>query len=202
MFGLEFVDRLRVQVQGLEFLGLVAQQFQLGGWPRPVALQRLQGLAGAIQARAGLAYRDPFRLVVAEVVEQLALHVGAQQQLVLVLAVNVQQLLAELAQQRDRHRAAVDGGAAASLGGDRAPQDALGLLVGVLQIPFARPFQCPRAAAEVEFGAEFGPVAAVAHPLGVAAVAEQAADRVDQDRLAGAGLAGQHGHAGSEFQFQ
>ena len=47
----------------------------------------------------------------------------------------------------------------------------------------------------VELGADLGARRAFAHDAGVAAAAERELQRVDQDRLAGAGLAGQHGEA-------
>ena len=48
------------------------------------------------------------------------------------------------------------------------------------------------AGGDVELGADLGARRAFAHDAGVAAAAERELQRVDQDRLAGAGLAAQH----------
>ena len=52
----------------------------------------------------------------------------------------------------------------------------------------------------VELGRQLGALGAFAHHAGVAAAAEQELERIDQDRLAGAGLAGEHGEAGAELE--
>jgi hypothetical protein len=49
----------------------------------------------------------------------------------------------------------------------------------------------------VELGGDLGARGAFAHHAGVAAAAEGELQRVDEDRLAGAGLAGEHGEAAS-----
>jgi hypothetical protein len=54
-----------------------------------------------------------------------------------------------------------------------------------------------RAGRGVELGADLGARRAFAHHAGVAAVAQRQLQRVDQDGLARAGLAGQHGEAGA-----
>ena len=55
--------------------------------------------------------------------------------------------------------------------------------------------------AEVEHGDQFRAFGAVAHHAAVGAHAGQEAQRIDQQRLAGAGFAGDHGQAGAEIQF-
>jgi hypothetical protein len=56
----------------------------------------------------------------AEVVEQLALRAGARQRLEFVLAVDVDDQRADVAQQRERHGHAVEIAARAAVGGDHA----------------------------------------------------------------------------------
>ena len=51
---------------------------------------------------------------------------------------------------------------------------------------------------QVELGRQLGAVAAGAHQRAVGARAGQQHQRIDQQRLAGTGLAGDHGHAGTE----
>ena len=53
-----------------------------------------------------------------------------------------------------------------------------------------------------EFGADFGPRRALSHHAGVGSCAQRQLQGVDQDGLARAGLAGQHGETRAELQFQ
>ncbi len=53
-----------------------------------------------------------------------------------------------------------------------------------------------------EGGRQVGAGPALAHDARIAALAEQQRQRVDQDRLAGAGLAGEDGEAGLEFEVE
>ena len=55
-----------------------------------------------------------------------------------------------------------------------------------------------RGIVEVEFGGQFGALGAMAHHAAVGAQAGEEAQRIDQQRLAGAGFAGNHGHARAE----
>ena len=55
---------------------------------------------------------------------------------------------------------------------------------------------------QVEFGADVGARRAFAHHAGVGARAQRQLQRVDQDRLAGAGLAGQHAEAVGKLEFE
>ena len=70
------------------------------------------------QRRVRLGHRAALRLRVGERVEDVALGVGAEQRLGLVLAVEIDQQGAELAEDRGGGRAAVDPGARAPLGRD------------------------------------------------------------------------------------
>ena len=53
-----------------------------------------------------------------------------------------------------------------------------------------------------ELGADAGLLGAGAEELGIGATPKGEAEGVEQDRLAGAGLAGQHGEAGTDLQVQ
>jgi predicted kinase len=85
----------------------------------------------------------------------------------------------------------VDEGAAAAVGAELAAQDDVA-------VRWAGPVRraargTPWSAATVELGADAGLPGAGAEQLAVGAAAEGQAERIEQDRLAGAGLAGQHG---------
>ncbi len=104
----------------------------------------------------------------------------------------------QFGQLRHRHRAAVDEGARAAVGADHPAQLAL-LLVVELVVP--QPAACGGLVVEVEFGRKLGPAGAVADHAAVGAQPGQEAQGVDHQRFAGAGFAGNHGHAWPELQF-
>ncbi|EQD77883.1 Negative regulator of class I heat shock protein [mine drainage metagenome] len=131
-------------------------------------------------------------------IEQGQLLLALQQRLMLVLAVDLQQMRGQFAQLRQRHRAAVDPRARTARGGQHAAQAAVPVIVQGLRVqPSAR----GGAGGEVEFGADLGAFRAAAHQCGVGARAAKQQQRVDQQRLAGAGLAGDHGQAGAQRDF-
>jgi hypothetical protein len=55
--------------------------------------------------------------------------------------------------------------------------------------------------AEFEFGVQFGAFGAVADHAAVGPLARQEAERIDQQRFAGTGFAGNDGQARAEFEF-
>ena len=98
-------------------------------------------------------------------------------------------------------RAAVDPGAALALRVDRPAQQQPAGVAGVgVEAGVVEPGGERRR--RVELGADLGARRAFAHHAGVAAAAERELQRVDQDRLAGAGLAGQHREAGAELDLE
>ena len=136
-------------------------------------------------------------LRVREGVEDVALRVGVEQRLGLVLAVEVHQERAELAEDRRGGRAAVDPGARAALGRDLAAHDD----ARVLDVEAERFDLAPGAAVEALEGAfddrlgGAGTNAAARGPL-----AEEKSERVDEHGLAGAGLTGEDVEAGAEVE--
>src|SRR3569623_242956 len=116
-----------------------------------------------------------------------------------VLAVDVDQPSAELLQRLQRQAGAVDEAARTSLGGEEPPRDAFAAGVQAL---FFQPRLQVRQRGDVETRAHVGALAAVAHHATVGAVAEREAERVDQYRFAGAGLAGECGHAAAKIEFE
>src|SRR3569623_19135 len=116
-----------------------------------------------------------------------------------VLAVDVDQPGAELLQRLHRHAVPVDEAARTPLGGYEPPRDAFA--AGVEALLFQPRLQV-RQCGDVETCAHIGALAAVAHHAAVGAVAEREAKRVDQYRFAGAGLAGERGHAAAKIEFE
>ncbi len=136
----------------------------------------------------------------AERVEQRALFLGVLERLVRVLAVQVDQLLAQRAELRQRHRVAVDEGPRAALRIEHATHQHLAVLVGkrVLGEPGTR----VRRVGDVERGRELRPFGAGPDLPHFEAVAEQEPERVEEDRLARTGFAGEHGKPGIELEVE
>jgi hypothetical protein len=66
----------------------------------------------------------------------------------------------------------------------------------------SQPFCGCRRIVEIKFGADLGTLAAGAYQAGVGALAEGKGQRVDKNRLAGAGLAGERAETALELEFQ
>ena len=136
----------------------------------------------------------------AECVEERALFLGVLERLVRVLTVQVDQLLAQRAELRKRHRVAVDEGPRAALRVEHAAHQHFAVLVGerVLGEPGAR----VRRVGDVERGRELRPLGAGPDLPHFEAVAEQEPERVEEDRLARTGFAGEHGEPGIELEVE
>ena len=117
----------------------------------------------------------------------------------LVLAVDVHQQVAELAQLLYRHRAAVDERLRRLVGFDRAPQHALAVVEQFLRFQPAR-----RGGGRFEFerGRDLGARATVTDDAGVGALAERERQGVNDDGFSGAGFAGEHRQPAVEAEFQ
>ena len=114
------------------------------------------------------------------------------------LAVDVEQVIGHLAQLGHGGRAAVDPGPAAALCIHGPAQQQGGLVSG--QAGRVQPgSQC---GGEVELGTDLGPRRALAHHAGIAPAAQGQLQRIDQNGLAGAGLAGEHREAGVEIELK
>ncbi len=113
------------------------------------------------------------------------------------LAVDVEQAVADLAQLRGRGGAAIDPAAAAALEIDRAAQEQR---IAGFEAAGVQPRGEIRIG--VEFDAHVQAFSALAHRTRVGAVAQRELQGVDEDRLARAGLAGQHGEAGGEVDVE
>ncbi len=118
--------------------------------------------------------------------------------LVLLLAVNLDQELGQIAQRLDRHQLAVQVGARAAVRADHPSHDQLAVVLHRLLLePAQRPLGQPR-----EAGGDLGALGAVAHHVPGRAPAGDQQERIDHDGFAGTGLAGERGEAGAELELR
>ena len=117
------------------------------------------------------------------------------QRALVVLAVDLDQRRAERFQHLHAHRLVVDEGAGAAVGELHAAQDQL-----VLGRDVVRRQQRAHgmAGASLEGGGHLPLLGPLAHQRGIAARAEREREGIEQDRLAGAGLAGERRQAGAK----
>ena len=110
-----------------------------------------------------------------------------------VLAVDLDQRRPERLEHLHAHRLVIHEGAGAPVGELHAPQDQA-VLGGDAVLGEQR--ERRMAAFDVERRRDLALFGAVAHQAGIAAAAERQREGIEQDRLAGAGLAGQHRQSG------
>src|SRR5205807_161862 len=148
----------------------------------------------------GLRERVRGDAVLGEGVEDHAVVGGIEQPALLELALDLDQALAELAQQPDARRLVVDKGAAAPVGADQPAQhDSFAVAVepGLAQDRMRR-----MVAPDREFRRYGGLLSPGSNQTALRPFAERQTQRIEQDRLAGAGLAGQHAQAGTEGEVE
>ena len=176
------------------------QHLALGGGGLRRLRRRIAPLDGRVpfapRARHGAAQGRE----AAEAVDERALHVGRRERLVRVLAVQVDEPLADLVQLRERRGPAVDPGATPALRVERPAQQERA--VGRGEVVRSEPLGDARAIVHVERGGELGPVGARPELPQLETVAQQQREGVEQDRLARARLAGQHGEAAVELEVE
>ncbi len=127
-FTRERVVLAHLGVRGADFFHHVLQVVGFAAHVFLLAPQLLLTLLEPFPLLMRVAGGAALDLGVAERIEQLALHVGAQQGLGFVLAVQVHQQRTELAQDADCRGTAVHPGAGAALGGDFALENQLAVL--------------------------------------------------------------------------
>src|SRR5215471_20371278 len=123
------------------------------------------------------------RTKVPEGVDQLKVRRRIEQGLMFVLSVQFDQACRQLTQRGCRRERAIDEGAAPTLRRDFAAHEQL--------------LPC-----DFEDGFDARGFLASPHKLGRRAAAKEKSDRLDQDRLASSGLAGEHIEAGFELDFR
>jgi len=125
---------------------------------------------------------------------------GIEQPALLELALDLDEAVAELAQQPDARRLVIDKGAAAAVRTEQPAQyDCLALAVepGLAQNRMRRVV-----AADREFGRYDGLMRSGPHQPGLRPLAEREAQRIEQDRLAGPGLAGQYAKSRTQGEIE
>src|SRR5437763_6060411 len=183
----ERLDLARPELEGLELLRLVAQELQ----PR-VAVARL-----AFELERTVEEPEPRPMRDADLggelgeravlVEQHALRGAARQGLELMLAMDIDEQLAGLAQHLQRHRLPVEIGARAAVGSDDPPHDELVRAADrLLRQPLP---ELARDPGELEGARDLGALGAVAHRFRAGAPSGEQLQRIHHDRLARAGLA-------------
>ena len=105
---------------------------------------------------------------------------------------------ADIAQQLQRHRDAVEIAARAAIAGDDPAHGEL--VFGVDGLLGEHLAQRGGTLADVERGRELGALGSRAHHLGSALAAGEQRQRVDHDGFAGAGFAGEHRETGAHFE--
>ena len=179
---------IRLGRQRRELLHGMAQEILVaprgGGGRFGVGVRLLGGAPGA----PGGAHRVGLLLQPGEGIERGAMGRHVQEAVLLHLALDLDQRVAEPAQQRHRYRLVVDEGAAAAVGADQAAQGQHVLVVERLLGQHGAGRMVP---GQVERGRHRGLVGAPPHRSRFGAGAQRQAERIDQDRLAGAGLAGE-----------
>ena len=192
-----FLARLGAELA--EFLDRVAQ---------PVAFAFGALDLGAMRVGRGLrlAPRLPQRrdlrrvgLQRAEGIEQAAVGRGVDQRALVVLAVNLDQRGAEFLHHLHADRLIVDEGARAPVGELHAAQDEIVLGRDVIGLEQRARRMLGR---DLEHGGHLALLGALAHQRLVAAPAERQGKGIEQDRLAGAGLAGEHGKPFGEIDVE
>ena len=134
-------------------------------------------------------------LAAAEAVQDVELRRGERQTAVLVLSVEGQQPRRQVAQLADPDRPSVQIGAGSAVAGHPPGEDQIRGVVGEpLRQPAAKPV------GELEHPLDIGFARAGPDRAGASAATEQEVERVGQDRLPRAGLAGQHVEAAGEPQ--
>ncbi len=192
-------DLIPFTLTRVEFFQFVAFFFDVGtlNLPGRVVLlrffgHRLEPLPGAV----GIGGRCREFLRTGMRIEQLALRRGAQQRLVLVLAVDIDQVLSGFPRLCQGGGVAVDEAARASRAIDGPSQDDLARISG--QITLAEPLR--QVFIDIESRRQLGALRARAHAVALGAAAHQQLDRIDQDRLAGAGLSREHAESRVELE--
>jgi hypothetical protein len=132
-------------------------------------------------------------------VQQFPLHRFAQQGLVGMLAVYVDQQGPQVYAILQGGGITIDVGATASLVGDDPAQQAFFTDV---QVPFPEPGCRGGYGPHVETGDNLGAITAGAHRLGVSPVSQAKSQGIQHDGLPGARLAGNDSHAGRELHLQ
>ena len=184
---------IRPQTGPAQLAQLPLAELPLARAPVPEPLQLGQPVDRRPPAGVGRRHPRQCRLGATEGVEEPGLSVRVEQRLVLVLAVDVDQHPAELAELAGRRRPAVQARGAAAA--DLAAQDQLGLR---LEAHLGQQRAGGRDVGDLEDALHQCPLGAVADLLGAGPGTEREGESIDHQGLAAAGLAGEEVQAGAE----
>ena len=191
---LEFVQFGGRQRPFFQFADFVPQQFD--------ALVTVVATAEFAHARAQfaplhgtVAYLRQQLVVTGVGIQQGQLVRPRQQRLMLVLAVDLDQQRGQFAKLAGVRGAAIDPCLGAALGTNHPAQLTAAVLVQFLAL---QPVAGLGQVGQIELGSQFRAIAAGTHHATVGAGAGQQHQRIDQQRLAGAGLAADHGKSRAE----
>ena len=130
-------------------------------------------------------------------IEQGELRGASEQGLLGVLAVDFDQQRSQLRQLRHAGQASIDPRLGAAVGTQYAAQVAGRAFV---HLRIGQPCAGSRCFDQIELRGQFRAFGAVANHAGIGTLAADEAERIDQQRLAGPGLAGNDRHARTEIQ--
>jgi hypothetical protein len=139
-------------------------------------------------------------LASAERIEQHPLAIALQEQLVLVLAMDVHQHLAQLAKLRGGGGPAIHEAARARTGIHGAAQDAGA--IALVQVLRRQPIAHGGELLDVEIRAHLGARRARAHDARIRAPAQGQSERIHEDRFARARLAGERGESRRQLEIE
>jgi hypothetical protein len=201
VLGAQFREFVWFQVERGEFLQLETQQLETGV---AVPCRRFE-LQQSVEQRKPDTMRGLHltceRLQPPVRVQQFALRGGPDQRLEFVLAMDVDQFAHDLAEHLHRYLLTVEPRTRTTVARKAATHDQLfGRVVD--RLLFEALAQAAWGGTNVESGDYFGALGITADEIGAAAPAGDQAERVDDDRLARPGLAGEHGEARAEFDVQ
>jgi hypothetical protein len=192
-----FLTRLGCELAELGH-GMAQEIGLLAGGLDPHALA-LQGLARLFERLAGTGDLGRLRGQLAKAVEDGAVLGRVGESAVVMLTMDLDERRADHPQDLDADRLVVDEGAGAPVGILHAPQDQVAVGVDLLRLG-----EGPRRMRhrQVEDRADLALRLAMAHQAAVTACAQRQREAVEQDRLAGTGLAGQHAEPVLEAQVE
>ncbi len=157
---------------------------------------------GGAPVSPGRGLRRQLALMAAEGVEQLAMGAYVEQPVLLELALDLDQKIADLPHQSDARRGVGDEGAAAPIGAEDAAQHEGAVRRHRVEPMFGEEGPDGVIRGQGEFGRDHRLRRAAPHQPALGPHAESEAKRVEQDRLAGAGLAGEDAQPGAEGELQ
>ena len=200
LLPLELLLLVGLQARALQLLELKAQHVDallaLGDAPAQAG-ELLSGAAPLlVELRATLQQRtDLVRRVVVQIPQVVA---AVQQQLVLVLAMDIEQLCGNLPQRLQRHHSAVDAADVLARAGQLAGDGRRVLIPGERQLIEQRAHTL--VVRDIEHSLHPGFALSVGDEIAVRALAQHQVHRVHDDGLARTGLAGEHVHARGEVE--